>query len=446
MNYQEALDYVEGLKKYGSIPGLANMERLCRRLGDPQDGLKFIHIAGTNGKGSVLAFCSEILKTSGYRVGRYLSPTIFEYRERIQLNGRPISQKELCRLLELIKNKCEEIVAEGFNHPTVFEIETAMAFCYFKEQKCDIVVLETGLGGLLDATNIVKNTVLEIFTSISLDHMGVLGDTLPQIAENKAGIMKPGSRALALQGDKEVMAVLERKAEELSIPLSIADPSNLKGIKSSLDRQSFRYGKYEDLTIHMVGRYQLENAMLAVCAMEELVKAGFPVKEKAIYKGLSDAFWPGRFQVLAKNPLFIVDGAHNRDGAARLAQTIQFYFTNRRIIYIIGILRDKEQEEILKAACPLAAQVFTVPTIGERGLSSYELACTAKQYHGNVTSVDSIQEAVELAYLSANKDTVIIAFGSLSYLGNLINIVKAASDKESRKKMGRDSHGKQRES
>lgn len=446
MNYQEVLDYVEELKKYGSVPGLASIQRLCGRLGNPQDKLKFIHIAGTNGKGSVLAFCSEILKESGYRVGRYISPTIFEYRERIQVNGRPVSKKELCRLMELMKDLCGEIEAEGNPHPTAFEIETAMAFIYFLEQNCDVVVLETGLGGLLDATNIVKTTVLEIITSISLDHMGILGNSLSDIAENKAGIMKPGSRAVALKGDNAVMDILERKAKELAIPLSVADPSEITGVKSSLERQSFHYKGYRDLTISMVGKYQLENAALSVCAMEELAKTGFPVKERAVYKGLLQTCWPGRFQILEKKPLFIADGAHNRDAAVRLAQSLQFYFTNRRIIYIIGILRDKEQDEILRVTCPLADQILTVPTPGERGLSSYDLACIVKEYHDNVTATDSVQEAVELAYLLADKETVIAAFGSLSYLGNLINIVKAASDKESRKKMGRDSHGKQRES
>lgn len=446
MNYQEVLDYVEELKKYGSVPGLANVQRLCERLGNPQDKLKFIHIAGTNGKGSVLAFCSEILKESGYRVGRYISPTIFEYRERIQVNGRPVSKKELCRLMELMKGVCGEIEAEGNPHPTAFEIETAMAFLYFLEQNCDVVVLETGLGGLLDATNIVKTTILEIFTSISFDHRKVLGNSLACIAEQKAGIMKPGSRALAIQGEDTVMEVLARKAEELAIPLSVVEPLEITGVKSSLEKQSFHYKGYRDLTISMVGKYQLENAALSVCAMEELIKTGFPVKEKAVYRGLLQTCWPGRFQILTKKPLFIADGAHNQDAAVRLAQSVRFYFTNRRIIYIIGILRDKEQNEILKAACPLASQILTVPTPGERGLPSYELACMVKEYHDNVTAADSVQEAVELAYLLADKETVIVAFGSLSYLGNLINIVKAASDKESRKKMGRDSHGKQRES
>jgi len=446
MNYQGVLDYVEELKKYGSVPGLDSVANLCGKLHDPQNDLKFIHIAGTNGKGSVLSFLSEILKAAGYRVGRYLSPTIFEYRERIQINGSSISKKELCELMGLMKELCEELVAEGKPHPTAFELETAMAFYYFKRHQCDIVVVETGLGGLLDATNIIKTTVVEVFTSISLDHMGVLGKTLSQIAENKAGIMKPGSRAVALRGTEEVMQVLEKKAAELGVPLVIVDASKAAGVKSSLEKQSFHFEKYRELAITMAGKYQIENAMLAVKAAEELGKAGFPIKEEAIYKGLLCAKWPGRFQVIGRKPLFIADGAHNRDGAARLAESVRFYFTNRRIIYIIGILRDKEQREILKAACPLAQQILTVPTPGERGLSSYELACIAREYHNNVTSVDSVQEAVELAYLLADQDTVIIAFGSLSYLGSLIRFVESVSDKKRRKDIGRDSHGKQRES
>ena len=445
MTDQEVIDYIEELKKYGSVPGLINMQNLCEKLGNPQNELSFVHIAGTNGKGSTLAFLSEILQESGYRVGRYISPTIFEYRERIQVNKRPISKKELSRLMEQLKEDCEELVREGKPHPTAFEIETAMAFLYFKEKKCDIVVLETGLGGLLDATNIIQNTLVAVFTSISLDHMGVLGDTLGQIAENKAGIMKPGAVAVALKGEEEVMEVLSRKASSLKIPLLIADPEETDEVKSSLEKQSFCYGCYRDLTITMAGRYQIENAVLALKTVEALERTGLSVKERAIYKGLENAAWPGRFQVLARKPYFIADGAHNRDGAGRLAQTIRFYFTNRRILYIIGILRDKEQDEILRATCPLAQQVLTVPTPGERGMSSYELACKAKEYHGNVTAVDSVEEAVELAYLLADQDTVIIAFGSLSYLGKLIKFVELVSDKKQRKDIGRDSHGKQRE-
>lgn len=445
MTFREVMDYVEELKAYGSVPGLTNIENLCDKLGNPQMELQFVHIAGTNGKGSTLAFISEILKAAGYRTGRYISPTLFEYRERIQVNNCPISKKELCRQMTILKGICGELVEEGKPHPTAFEIETAMAFQYFKEQNCQIVVLETGLGGLLDATNVISNTLAAVFASISLDHMGVLGKTLKEIAENKAGIMKPESAAVALKGELEVNEVLQKRAESLDIPFVMADPSDVSGVKRSLGKQTFSYKEYKDLTITLAGTYQIENAILAVETVRTLERAGFTVPEKAVYKGLKNTFWPGRFQILSKRPYFIADGAHNRDGARRLAETIRFYFTNREIIYIIGMLRDKEQDEILKATCPLASSVLTVPTKGERGLSSYDLACKAREYHAHVTAADSVEEAVEMAYLFADKDAVIVAFGSLSYLGKLIQIVEKINAGKGRNDIGRDSHGKQRE-
>lgn len=445
MTYGQAMDYIEELGKLGSVMGLASMENLCEKLGNPQQDLSFIHIAGTNGKGSVLAFLSEILKAAGYRTGRYLSPVIFEYRERMQVNGRNISQKDLCRLMTDMKEICQELVKEGRPQPTAFEVETAMAFRYFKEKNCQIVVLETGMGGLLDATNIIPSPLVTVFTAIGFDHMKVLGGTLKEIAQNKAGIMKPGTLAAALKGEREVMEVLEGKAKELQVPLYTADPAQARGIRRSPKKQVFSYRDYKNITIRLGGVYQIDNAVLALTAAELLKQAGFPIPEKAVYQGFANAFWPGRFQVLGKDPCFIADGAHNWQGAVRLRETLQFYFTNRRIIYIIGVLRDKDQDKILQELCPLASQVLTIPTKGERGLSSYELAVKAKEYHDNVSALDSVQEAVELAYLLADKDTVITAFGSLSYLGELIKVVEKCTAPEGRKDIGRDSHGKQRE-
>jgi len=423
MTYRETMAYVEELGKYGVRPGLTNMENLMEKLGNPQKGLAFVHIAGTNGKGSVAAFISEILQQAGYRTGRYISPAIFDYREEIQVGKRPISKKELCRKMTVMREICRELAGEGKPHPTAFEVKTAMAFWHFREQKCQIVVLEAGLGGLLDATNIITDTKVAVFTSISLDHMRVLGGTLKEIAGQKAGIMKPGAAAVALKGEEEAVEVLKERAKALCIPLILVDVKDAYKIKRGLEKQSFSYGEYRDLTITLAGSYQIENAMVAVRAVEELKKAGFPVKDKAIYRGLLQTFWPGRFQVLSGKPCFIADGAHNRDAARRLAESLGFYFTNRRILYIIGMLRDKEQEEVLRITCPLAEQILTVPTRGERGCSSYELAQKAGKYHKNVTATDSVEEAVELSYLLAGKEAVIVAFGSLSYLGELIRIV-----------------------
>ena len=424
MSYQETMEYVDRLQVYGSVPGLTNIRNLCEKLGDPQKDLKFVHIAGTNGKGSVLCLVSEVLKEAGYVTGRYVSPTIFDYRERIQINGRMITKKDLCTYMTKLKEICAQLTAEGKPHPTPFEIETALAFLYFKEKNCDIVVLETGMGGKLDATNIIENTLVSVFVSISLDHMKFLGNTLTEIAEVKSGIIKNDCTVVTVRQVPEVMEVLENKCRERGATLLVAEPEKTTGIRSGAGKQKFTYGSRKDITISLMGRYQIDNAVTALETLDSLSEKGFAVSERALYRGFLKAVWPGRFELLSKKPVFIADGAHNRDGAKRLADSVRFYFTNRRIIYIMGILRDKEQEEIIRETCPLAEQILTVPTSGNRGLSSYELACEVKKFHPSVTALDSVEEAVELSFLMADKDTVIIAFGSLSYLGKLITAVR----------------------
>lgn len=432
MTYKETMEYIEGLQTYGSVPGLSSIINLCEKLGNPQKSLSFVHIAGTNGKGSVLSFISTVLKEGGYTVGRYISPTISDYRERIQVNGSMISKKALCRLIGQVKAACEALVAEGKPHPTPFEAETALSFLYFKEKNCDIVVLETGLGGELDATNLIQNTLVAVITSVSYDHMGILGNSLSEIAAAKAGILKPGALAVTVKQSEEVLSVLQEKSSKRNIPLTVAEPEQMTAVKSTLEKQRFTYKGLKNLEITMAGRYQLTNAVLAIEALTLLSEKGFPVTEKALRKGLKEAAWEGRFQVLQRKPLFLADGAHNRDGAAKLADSVQFYFTNKRIIYIMGILRDKEQEEIIRATCSYAEHILTVPTSGQRGLSSYELACEVSKYHSRVTALDSVEEAVELSLMMADQDTVIIAFGSLSYLGQLMNCVKNREKKRNR--------------
>lgn len=424
MNDQETMEYLEELKQYGSVPGLENIRALCEKLGHPEQKLTFIHVAGTNGKGSTVACLSQILKESGYRVGQYISPTIFEYRERIQVNGKMITKKALAQGMTMLKEICQELVREGKAHPTSFEVETALAFWYFGEKKCDIVVLETGLGGELDATNVIAHPLVEVFTSISMDHMGILGKTYAQIARSKAGIMKPNSIAVTTTQNEEVSKVLFEQAQKIGIPLRESYMEKVKIRKSRLDEQVFDYKSYQKMVIHLAGKYQIENAILAIEATEALKEQGVRIPERAVADGLEKAVWKGRFQVVSTKPYFLVDGAHNRDGAKKLAESLSYYFPEKRMIFILGVLRDKEREQILKETSFLADQILTISTRGERGLSSYDLALTASQYHSNVTDVGGIQEAVELSYLMADENTVIVAFGSLSYLGELIPLVE----------------------
>jgi len=440
MNYKEALTYIEEIGKYGSVPGLDSIKELCRRLGDPQEELMFVHIAGTNGKGSVLSYISTVLKEAGYRVGRYISPTISDYRERIQVGGKMISKEGLCRHLETVRKAAEDMAKEGRPRPTAFETETALSFLYFKEKKCDIVVLEAGLGGSLDATNLVTTTVVSVITSISRDHMAFLGETLSEIAGNKAGIIKEGIPVVSMEQEPEAMRVIRRTAEEKGSRLVTASKEEAKNIHYGLERQKFDYKQYKKIEITLAGQCQIDNCILAIEALGVLSERGFPVKENALREGLKKTVWQGRFSVIAKKPFFIVDGAHNEDAAKKLAASIRFYFTNKRIIYIMGILKDKEYEKIIADTYKLAEQIITVATPGnKRAMPAYELAGAVKEYHPNVTAADSLEEAVEMSYLLADKDSVIVAFGSLSFLGQIMTIV------ENRHTIRRDSHGRSEE-
>ena len=439
MNEREAMEYIEQVNSLGIVPGLDSIRELCRRLGDPQNSLCFVHIAGTNGKGSVSAYIASVLQEAEYRVGRYISPVIFEYRERIQVNGRMISKKSLCQGMEQIKAVCDEMVSQGLAHPTPFEIETALGFLYFLEKRCDIVVLETGMGGMLDATNIVENTVAAVLTSVSMDHMQFLGNTLEKIADQKAGVMKKGRPVVSAVQRPEVMKVIRARAEKLGCQLTVAEPERLTHVHYGLERQRFDYGERKKLEISLAGQYQIENAALAVDVLDVLGENGFAVSDKQLRLGLSKTRWQGRFTILKKHPLFIVDGAHNEDAAKRLAESIEFYFTKGKIIYIIGMLRDKEYDKVIALTHAYADDIITVtPPDNPRALSAYELAQEVARIHPRVTAVDSLEEAVEMSLLLAGREDVIIAFGSLSFLGRLIKIAedpcRKAADKNGRSK------------
>lgn len=442
MNYREAMEYAEELQQYGSVMGLTTMQELCARLHDPQEQLKFVHIAGTNGKGSVLAYVSTVLQAAGYRVGRFISPVVKDFREQFQVDGRMITQSGLCKYLEPVRQAAEEMAAEGFPHPTLFEVETAAAFLYFLDKQCDIVVLETGLGGALDATNVITNTLAAVFTSISMDHMNILGDSLEQIAAAKAGIIKNKCYVISAKQQPEAMKVLRQAALLRKAKFYTADVSRAKNIKYGAAKQSFTYDKYKNVEITMLGQFQIENAVVALETLTALTKQGFSIDENKLRQGFIQTVWHGRFDVIGKKPLFIADGAHNEDASVRLAETLRFYFTNRRIIYIMGMLKDKEYDKVIRNTYELAEHIITVtPPLKERAMHAYELAQAVREYHGSVTVADSVQEAVEMAYLLAgqDKDCVIVAFGSLSYLGELMDVV------EHRDTIRRDSHGRSEE-
>ncbi len=424
MNYKEALAFVEEINSIGIVPGLDSIKALCAELENPQESLKFVHVAGTNGKGSTVAYISTILKNAGYKVGRYVSPTIFEYRERIQVNGRNITQKAFAEGMECVKKACERLVAKGMSHPTPFEVETALMFWYFRNMQCDIVVLETGMGGRLDATNLVKNTLVAVITSVGMDHMQFLGKTLEEIAFQKAGILKNNCCVVCMKQRDGVMQVVEKEAQKKNCVFRTADAKKAAHVRFGIEKQQFDYAGMKKLEISLAGPFQIANAVLALEAVAALSEIGFTISEKAIRMGLKETKWPGRFTLVSRKPIFIVDGAHNEDAATKLANSIEFYFTNRRIIYIMGVLKDKEYDKIINLTHKYADQIITITPPGNpRGMQALDLAREISKVHDQVTAVDSLEEAVEISKLLAGKDDVIIAFGSLSYLGNLMKIL-----------------------
>lgn len=424
MNFEKAYEYiVECQNIRGSILGLDSILELTKRLGNPQDNLKFIHIAGTNGKGSVLAYTSTVLKESGYRTGRYISPTIREYLERFQVDEKLMPKTVFARLLERVKEACDLMVEDGLEHPTAFEMETAIAFLYFAEKKCDVVVLETGLGGRLDATNIIK-PVLSVITSISMDHMQFLGDTLAKIAGEKCGIIKDNIPVVSMPQNTEAIKVIEDKCKETNSKLTVLSKDEITKVKYDINKQSFYIDKTK-CEIKLSGVVQVDNAALAykaLCVLRD--ECGFSkITRTTIQKGLLNTKWPARFMVVNKKPLILIDGAHNEDASIRLRESIDIYFTDKKKIYIIGMFRDKEVKKVVDNIVKDGEMIFTVATPNNpRALSSVEMADIVREVNKRVTSTDSIEEALEFATAISDENTVIIACGSLAYLGKVIDI------------------------
>lgn len=425
MNYEEARVYLDNVAKYGSVLGLDAMRELLRRLGNPEKGRKIVHIAGTNGKGSVLAFLSTVLTESGYRVGRYISPTLFSYRERIQVDGEYIEKEPLARLVTRIREASEAMDRDGFRTPTAFEIETALGLLYFAEKKCDIVVLETGMGGRDDATNAIAEVMIEIFASISLDHLGVLGNDLTEIAECKADIIRKNSLVISAFQKEEAAEVLKRTAAERNAKLITVDPGQISDVKYGYEEQSFSYGAEKNIRIHLAGAYQIENAALAWEAVQGLRSLGFRISDEAFRRGMEKTVWRGRFTCIHREPLVIMDGAHNEDAAKKLAASIETYFPGRKISYIMGVFKDKEYEKVIRITAPYAAKVTAVETPGNpRALPKEELKKVWETFGVPVTTADTIAEAVKENITSAEKEEIILVFGSLSFLGEAEKAVK----------------------
>lgn len=437
MNYSEAVEYMESAQTFGCVLELENTTELLRLMGNPQEGLSFIHIAGTNGKGSAASYIAHVLAAAGYKVGRYLSPAVFDFRERItftrkeegKLESFYISREDVALNVERIKLGVEDMVSRGMYHPTCFELQTVLAFMEFKKTGCDYVILEVGLGGRYDSTNVIKNPLCCVITSISLDHCKILGDTIDKIAFEKAGIIKEGAPVVVY--DQEVqpelsLPVIKRISDEKKAQYIKTDFDNIKNTVYTIDGTTFDFEEFKQVKISLLGKNQVKNAALALKVIQTIRNTGsVKIENESIYEGMEKAEWRGRFEVIGREPLMIIDGAHNADAARALSESIRLYLDKRPLIYLMGVFKDKDFEGILENTAALAEHIITITTNTDRALSENALAESAQKYTGAaIHKADSILTGVCLAKKLCPRDGAIIVFGSLSFLGDVYGIQK----------------------
>lgn len=428
MNYNEALQFIHESHKFGMRLGLDNIKKLLELLGDPQNNLKIIHVAGTNGKGSTCSFISSILKESGYKVGLYTSPFLETFTERIRVNGENIREEEVGKIVSLIKEKIEIMVSEGYSYPTEFEIVTAMAFYYYNQEKVDFVALEVGLGGRYDATNVIDKPVVSAITSISLDHTGILGDTLAKIAFEKGGIIKEDCPTIVYPQQEEASEVIKNICAEKKSKYIECDFKNIEIKSSNINSQIYNCNingkELRDLEIKLIGDHQIKNSIVALNVIEYLNDIKITnISEENIRKGLLETKWPGRIEKISENPMFIIDGAHNEEGAKSLANSIDKYFENKNKILVIGMLEDKDIESVLDLLIPKFNNVITTTPDNPRAIDANKLKEKIERYNIEVTCKPNIKEAVDYALEISNKDDVIISAGSLYMIGNVRTII-----------------------
>lgn len=426
MNFADAIKYIENIGKFGMNLGLERIKRLCHLMGNPQDNLKFIHIAGTNGKGSTSAFISSILQEEGHRVGVYTSPYIERFTERIRINQDEISEDDVVKYLEYTIPLIDEIVKEGYENPTEFEIITAIAFKYFYDKGVDYVVLEVGLGGRYDATNVV-NPLVSVITTIGYDHMNVLGDTLEKIAFEKAGIIKKGIPVVIYPQREEALNVILKVAEENNSKIYFVDNLIYKIKQNSVNGIIFDvigYKEYKDIKINLLGEHQVFNALTSLMAIEALKDIGIKISDGAIYDGLNKARWPGRFEILKKRPFIVLDGGHNLQGIEALVKAVKTYFKNNKITVVCGMLRDKEYEKMIKELFEISDDYITVTPDSPRALTSEELRDFIFSYGRKACAAKNIEEAVNIGLEKVSGDDVLLFCGSLYMIGHARSIIK----------------------
>ena len=417
MNATQAIEYIHSVCWKGSVPGLSRTVELLEKMGNPHKQLKFVHIAGTNGKGSTAAMTASILRKAGYCTGLYTSPYIYTFHERMQVNGEMISDEELAEITEFVKPLAESMT----DVPTEFELVSCIGFEFFKRRGCDVVVLEVGMGGALDSTNVIDVPEVAVITNIGLDHTDYLGSTLEEIALTKAGIFKEGGDAVIYRGTPSVEKVFETVCQEKNIRLKKADFDGLRCVSRGLEGQTFDCGDYKNLHTGLLGEHQMKNAAVVLAVAETLTQKGWNISRQNIYDGLRDATWPGRFDVVGSDPLFIIDGGHNPQCIEALVKNIGDYLAGKRVVALTGVLADKDYGDMYRPVMPLVEQFVCVTPPNPRRLPAQELAQHLEAAGAKATACETVADGVAKAVELADKDGAVLCFGSLYTIGDIKN-------------------------
>lgn len=430
MKYEEAMKYITEVGNFGSNYGLERTYKLLEHLGNPERDLKLIHIAGTNGKGSTTSMITEILMGEGYKVGMYTSPFIEEFEERIQINRNNIPKESLAILMDEIKVAVDKVIEAGYNHPTEFEIITVLMLLYFKKENIDFGVIEVGLGGTLDSTNVIK-PIIQVITSISFDHTNLLGNTLEKIAREKAGIIKKEIPTVIYPQQEEVLKVIKNKCFEMDSELYIANNENLKFENIvNLDKpyQLLKYNNEIDILLPLLGEHQIINLSVAMQAIEVLNNKNIiDISIANIVKSIKNVSWKGRLEVLSNNPYVVIDGAHNIQGIKTLSRNIKKYFKYENLYLILGILADKDVEEMIKIITPMAKKVYSVTPNSIRGELAESLKDEVSKFNKICKAFDKYEEAYLEALNDASEKDLILASGSLYMIGDMRKIIRKIS-------------------
>lgn len=415
MTIREALAYIHAVDWRRSKPGLRRIHELLEKLGHPERTVRFVHVTGTNGKGSTCAMLASILQAAGYRTGLYTSPYIFRFNERMQVDGQEIPDEELCAITEEVRPLADSMA----DHPSEFEMVTAIAFTWFARRKCDIVVCEVGMGGEFDATNVIPAPEAAVFCNIGLDHTQYLGDTIEKIAATKAGIIKPGCDAVLYRQTASAEEIIRQRCERLGVPLHLADFDGIRPESAGLEGQVFDWEELTGLRLPLLGRHQLCNAAVALTAMRVLQKRGWSITEEHIRRGLAATDWPGRFQIIGNDPLFIIDGGHNPQCIRALEQNIRDYLPDRPLTVLTGVMQDKDYHCMYRGVVPYARSFITVTPDNPRSLPAGELAAYIRELGAPVTACDTIRGGVSLALEQAGPGGTVLCYGSLYLIGDV---------------------------